>query len=150
MKPIHKLDKRYDGGRFAPSHNGWFEGELDEPSTNMCVRLAALMASQDPEDRREAQRVVYLLGRKIYCPDGIWVVKSKYLPDKNGKRWSDREVIWSAHLTKKEAEAWHRFWSDHWSKKERNDYGILPVQQQNNVPLHYLRHPDAAAGCGVE
>jgi hypothetical protein len=142
MKPLHKLDK-YDDGRFSPTPRSYYASELDEGPVSLCAKLIPLFASQDPEDRREAHRLVYLLKQMVYCPDGVWVVKSRYAKDpRTGKRWAEHEVIWSAHLTEAEALRWHRCWCDYWRAK-RADYEMLPVCQQDKVELHYLRHPDA-------
>lgn len=145
-KPIHPRS-RYDGRQFAPSDNSFTDEEVSDPLA-ILAKLAPVVLSPDPEDRREAQRLAYLLTRAIYCPDGVWVVETAYAANAQGKRWSDRIVIWTAHLTKEEAERWHAFWTEHWAKK-RNGYEMLPIRQADRVPLMYLVHPDAPVGEGA-
>lgn len=147
MKPIHKLSE-HDGRQFSNTHRGWLPSELADP-IGLCKKLIPLLESQDPEDRREADRVAYLLNRAICCPDGVWVCKCVYAIDPHtGKRWSNSEIVWTAHLTKENAEAWHAFWTAHW-KDKRGDYEMLPVVQQDRVQIHTLVHPDAKVGTGV-
>jgi hypothetical protein len=148
MRPIHRLSE-YDGGRFYRSPAGYSESDLEQDPALLAGKIGVLMKSPDPEDRAEAGRLIYLLDRMLFCPDGVWVCKSEYLPDAQGKRWSDRHVVWSAHLTKEQAEEWHKFWVEHWKKKGRHDYGFFPVHQENRVPLFRLIHPDARVGEGV-
>lgn len=138
MRPIHKLGE-YDGRRFLNRDNSYYESELADP-LGMIAKLPALFTSQDPEDRRDAARLIYLLERCVYCPDGVWVCESVY-KDRAG----DEPFTWSAHLTKEEAERWHKFWTSHW-KGRRDDYLMLPVRQANNVRLGTLTHPDAKVG----
>lgn len=148
MRTFHKLGP-YDGRRFASSSRDYMLSEIEDPQA-ILVRLAPLLASQDPEDRRDAERLVYLLGRAVYCPNGVWVCKSRYaIVPSTGKRWSDSEIIWSAHLTKSNAQAWFKFWVQHFRREGRTDYEWLPVVQQDRVPLCELVHPDAEVGKGV-
>lgn len=140
MREIHKLSE-HDNGRFSNVKNGYNSKEIKNPQ-ELALKLPKLLISQDAEDRRDAERIIYLLSCTVYCPDGVWVCESEYLPEANGKRWSDQKIIWSAHLTKKEAEKWHSFWVSHWAEK-RNHYGMLPVRQANKVKLSSLRHPEA-------
>ena len=143
MRPIHELSK-YDGGRFSTTHMSYSQHDVDNPVA-LAEQLIPLLQSQDPEDRRDADRIIFLLGRALTCPDGVWVCQTEYLPDASGRRFSDTIVTWSAHLTKEQAEAWHAYWTARWSAS-RSDYGMISVHQEDNVPLHMLRHPDAIPG----
>lgn len=139
-RPIHKLIG-YDEGRFVVNRNGYTADEIADP-IGLAQKLIPLLRSQDPEDRRDAARIIYLLRQGLCCPDGVWVVQTEYIPGKDGVRWSDRHITWSAHLTEAEADRWHAVWTERWAAT-RNDYGMVPVHQEDGVPLHYLKHPDA-------
>lgn len=144
MRKRHKLSQ-YDGGRFFVKQRSYTDDDLN--LEDILSKLPALILSRDPEDRCDAGNLIFLLERCVWCPDGVWVVSTRYKKDKSGRRFSDERIIWSAHLTKAEAERWHKAFAARW-KVERHDYQILPVAQADRVPLYLLRHPAAKVNAG--
>lgn len=146
-RPIHPLSE-HDGGRLLNSDVRLGLRRRPDDPTDLIKKLETLILSDDPMDRVDAAAIVQTLRGYVWCPDGVWVVQSRYKADETGERWSDEIVTWSAHLTREQALDWHEFWTKKWQDR-RTDYEMLPVSQANRVPLHYLRHPDAKVGEGV-
>jgi len=127
----NKKSKYYDG-RYAQGHPNWYKSE--ERTTGVVLAMLqrarkALEAWSAHPDALPIQAVADLKTAYESLSDihwhlpevVVWCVWTEYLPRQDGSRFSDSHVVWSGHLSQKEAEAWLPLWKEKF--KDTKDYG---------------------------
>ncbi len=121
---------KYFDGRYAQGHGrSYYDDERYVSSLRTMLRLALdALRKWDgdvlPLKAANDLKIVYAVLDEVtsHMPQLMaWCCWTEYLPDANGKRWSDAHVVWSAHLTEEEAKRWLPYWQEKF--KDSKDYG---------------------------